>query len=104
MVTERQSYEYILSHEELARQEVRGDVGLDNIPFFKMDFRRGTLDCYKGTAVAYHKGILCGQSENKEGLFEQAKSYYGSSNLAVFEVPNNTTGLEKSINEALGDF
>ena len=63
-----------------------------------------TLDSYRGTSVAYHKGILCGQSINGRELYDEAQQYYGSSNLAVFRVPRRTESLENLLREALGQY
>ncbi len=86
---------YILSHEELARQPERGESLLDNIVSFREDFMQGLLNRYRGSAVAYHKGILCGQSMSMRGLAQKAASYYGSSDLTIFRVPRGPQGARK---------
>jgi hypothetical protein len=96
-------HDYLLSHEELSHQESRGESGSDNVPFFRKDVTSGLLDDYKGTAVAYHKGVLCGQDKDSDELFRKASSYYGTSSLAVFLVPEEASKLEDSVSGALGD-
>jgi hypothetical protein len=94
--------EYILSHEALTHQKNRGDSASANSISFKLDFMEGLLDHYKGTSVVYHKGVLCGQSANKNKLFKKATVYYGFSNLAVFDVPGTSGDLETAVENALG--
>ncbi|MBI2110235.1 hypothetical protein HYT51_00440 [Candidatus Woesearchaeota archaeon] len=96
---------YLLSHNELAQQAERGDVAADNLLFFKLDLRHGKLDRYEeGSFVAYHKGVLCGQSFNRHNLVNTAIGYYGDSNLAVFRIPKKGEILEKTLEDALGKF
>jgi len=90
--------EFLLSHEDLAQCVVRGDgLPTDNATFFKFDYKTGILDRYKGTAVAYHKGILCGQSSDIELLLHEASTYFGGSSLTVFPVPASLADLEKAV-------
>jgi len=96
---------YLLSHDELSQQAERGDVAADNLLFFKLDLRQGKLDRYEeGSFVAYHKGVLCGQSVQGLKLFNTAKGYYGDSNLAVFRLPKKGETLKKTLEDALGEF
>ena len=88
--------DYILSHEELARQPIRGRGVLGNDVFFEMDARAGVLDRYKGSFVLYHKGVMCGQSNDGEVLFEEAGNYYGKSDLSVFKVPDTWELLSRA--------
>ena len=94
-------YEYILSYEALAHQQQRGHIAKDNPVFFEVDFRNGALNRYKGTYVAYHKGILAGQSGDGKELFRKFKSMHGSSSLTVFKVPEDTRGLAAAVQEAI---
>jgi len=96
-------HDYLLDHGELSNQKSRGESGSDNVRCFRSDVTSGILDDYKGTAVAYHKGVLCGQGKDDDALFKKACSYYGTSSLAVFLVPEEASGLEKSVSGALGD-
>jgi len=94
---------FLLSHDELARRQQRGDTSRDNIPSFKKDYADDILNRYKGEAVAYHKGTLCGHSEVPDFLFKEACNYYGKSDLAVFIVPHVAEGIEKVVKTALGE-
>lgn len=96
--------EFILSHDLLASQRDRGDSASANIPNFKQDYLKGRLRNYNNTFVAYHKGVLCGQSKYKQELFDKATNYYGFTNLAVFRVPVFFNNLEDSVKHAIGDF
>ncbi len=95
--------EFLLSHRALATlPEVSYQYGHDgNSPHFKKDFEQGKLKPYEGSYVAYHKGNFCGQSKDQNSLAKAAASYYGSSNLNVFEVPKEAGDLEKCIADNL---
>ena len=94
--------EYVLGPEEAmkyrgphGRREGYGELG--NFAQFKWD--SGYLIFhYKGTFVAYHNGLLIGQSSDGDLLYEQACKVYGlpdpfkSDRLTVFRVPENTEG------------
>jgi len=96
---------YLLSRDELAQQAERGESAADNLLFFKLDLRQRRLNRYQeGSYVAYHKGVLCGQSFQRLNLFNAAKKYHGSSNLAVFKIPKKGEIIEKTLEEALGEF
>jgi len=75
-------YGRILSHKLLSQQPPRGESREDNVPGFRTDYANGLFEGYPGTAVAYQKGILCGQSRKPQDLYEKAVEYYGSSSLA----------------------
>jgi hypothetical protein len=90
----------ILSHEKLSAQIKRGKSGEDNEKYFREDFKSHILDEYKGTAVLYWKGIPCGQGRNAHELLEKASNYYGSSNLTVYNVPQDADGLDKAVANA----
>ena len=92
--------EFILDHDGLAKQKIRAEELSDVKSFFKMDYRNGTLESYKGTFVLYWKGILCGQSANAERLLKKAQNYYGRSNLLLFEVPKKESQLDRVIVDA----
>ena len=77
----------IMTHDELAKTPDRGTSGQYNELFFEIDFKSNLLDKYRGTAVLYWKGILCGQGPDPKELFKKAENYYGQSNLTVFVVP-----------------
>ena len=62
--------EFIMSHRLLAERDTRGDDHVSNVNFFLEDLSRGIMDRYKGTYVAYHKGVFCGQSKEGEKLFD----------------------------------
>ncbi len=96
--------EFILSHDALSIAPERGKSHEDNMFWFEHDLRSGHLKQYTGTFVAYQIGILCGQSRDGEKLYDQAHAYYGSSNLAVFPVPENLDGLAKAIENGKGWF
>lgn len=93
--------EFLFSHEELSRHK-RNDW-VSNQPYFQMDYRQGKLDEYKGTFVAYHKGVMCGQSADGQKLYSEAEQYYGKSNLAVFRVPKTWEEMETAIQESRGE-
>ena len=96
--------EYILSHGGLSKQLDRGETAADNLLFFKLDLRQRRLNRYQeGSYVAYHKGVLCGQSSEGLRLFNTAKEYYGSSNLAVFKIPKKDERLSELVGVILGD-
>ena len=94
--------EYILSHGDLAR-EPEGPNGLANAVCFMADLWRQRLEPYRGTFVAYHRGVLCGQSANRDVLWTEASAYYGSSTLAVLHVPVAGEATISFAN-AVGDF
>ena len=94
--------EYLLSHEQLARQSNSIVNALDNPTAFRSDFDKGQLNVYRQSFVAYQQGVLCGQSKNAELLFNKAREYYGGSNLAVFLVPDSRDDLEQIIDHKLG--
>ncbi len=80
--------EFLYSHGELAAHDDRANSTEGNAACFINDLLTGTLERYRGTYVAYQKGILCGQS-SKRSLYNAASAYYGSSSLSVFRVPDN---------------
>ncbi|UCD03781.1 MAG: hypothetical protein JSW73_04550 [Candidatus Woesearchaeota archaeon] len=90
--------EFLLSHEELAKQK-GGNSKTDNTIFFIAEFNKGDLDRYRGTFVAYQKGVLCGQSKYGIVLYNQAKSYYGGSSLSVLRVPKSGETLDSVLKE-----
>jgi hypothetical protein len=90
----------LLSHTELSRQPEKGKNGNDNEAFFRADFLTHVIDKYKGTAVLYWKGILCGYGPNARELAEKASRYYGSSNLTAYVVPADAEGLDKAVESA----
>ncbi len=96
--------DYYLNHWELSLLPERGSCERDNIHSFCDDFRRGFLIGYDGTFVVYHKGVLCGQARDGDELLSVTQEYYGSSNLAVFRVPNATETIEDALKEAQGQF
>ena len=93
--------EFLYSHEELSKH----DRGIDapNQQWFQSDFTQGLLDRYTGTFVAYHKGVLCGQSKDGKGLYEEAQQYFGSSNLAVFLVPSTWEDIDEALKSSFGE-
>ena len=100
------SEEYILGYDALSAQPSRGDSGQDNVNFFEMDLRNGRLKKYTGSYVAYWKGVLCGQSRERDHLYNVVVSVHGRSNLAVFPVPENAEKqtVLKALEDALGEF
>lgn len=87
--------EYILSNEELSKHKNRAELETDNFRCFYKDLvSEDLISIYGGTFVAYQKGILCGQSKNRDLLKDIAKCYYGSSSLSVFLVPEEGASLE----------
>ncbi len=96
--------EYLLDHSGLSSFPDKGINGKVNVPCFKEDFEKGRLEFYQGTSVAYHKGVLCGQSSDGSDLYDKAKGYYGKSNLAVFRVPNVGETLDSVLEEAMGEY
>jgi len=80
---------FILSHEELAKQLERGIDPSANLHSFMADFNIRKLDRYFGAFVAYHKGIFAGQSTDRDTLYASFSAYHGDSSLAVFQVPNS---------------
>ena len=96
--------EYLLDHRGLSSFPDKGSNEKVNVPCFKEDFERGRLDFYRGTSVAYHKGVWCGQSSDRNDLYEAEKGYYGKSNLAVFQVPSKGETLDTILTEALGEY
>ena len=77
---------YLLSHGSLAKIPDKGRNGTVNLPCLREDLDNGRLDQYRGSWVAYHKGVLCGESSEGRGLYEAAWTYYGKSNLTIFRV------------------
>jgi len=96
--------EYLLDHGGLSQFPDRGLNGTVNGPYFIKDLVENRLDSYQGEFVAYHKGVLCGQSADGEDLYKTARNYFGASNLAVFRVPNNKETVENSLERALGEY
>ncbi len=96
--------EYLLDHGGLSSFPDKGDTEKVNVPCFRKDSEEGRLDFYRGTCVAYHKGVLCGQSSDGSDLYDKAKGYYGKSNLAVFRVPNVGETLDSVLEEAMGEY
>lgn len=94
--------EYLLSHEQLARESESLVEALDNDVAFRSDFDMGRLNLYQHSFVAYHKGVLCGQSKVGRELYAEARTYYGGSNLAVFLVPEYVSELENNIKNKIG--
>lgn len=93
--------EYILSIEKLIEEPGRGIDHADNAPYFKVDFLEMKLDRYKGTYVAYHKGILAGQSKDGNLLFHEFSCVHGDSSLMVFRVPENRESLDAAVADAI---
>jgi hypothetical protein len=89
-------FNYLLDHNELTKQKDRGHSLADNVKSFKEDYESQILEAYKGTAVAYHQGILCGQCNDVSKLWVLASNYYGRSNLTVFEVPKKAEALNSA--------
>lgn len=81
--------EYILSHEELEKQRTKKDFKHDNLFYFADDLIKGRLDKHKESYVLYLRGVLCGQSKDKDLLTKTALDYYKSPNISVFRVPTN---------------
>ncbi len=79
--------EYYLTHGALAQQPTRAG---DNQSLFVHDLIDGRFLGYRGSYVAYQKGVLCGQSVDGETLFDCTGRYYGISSLGVFKVPSRT--------------
>jgi hypothetical protein len=101
--------EYVLSPEEISKYDRFGlsDFGENNFLNFKRDLLIHNLNFYKGTFVAYNKGILCGQSENRELLYQEASKLHGTENLAVFKVLLKNVEPGKKIDfteDAVGKF
>lgn len=92
--------EYLLTHQQLSKKADRGTDLKDNDFLFQIDFKKGRLDHYKNTYVAYQKGVLCGQSR-EISLCRNAADYYGASSLTVFKVPENINDLEKAVSEGI---
>ncbi len=95
---------YMLRHGSLSKQPYRGDSQKCNIPYFKEDLRAGKLERFKDQYVLYHKGVFCGAGNNDEVLYELASAYYGSSDLALFKVPEDLDTIDQVIKEAIGEF
>ncbi len=96
--------EYLLDHNGLSSFPNKGDNERVNVPCFREDLKEGRLNFYRGESVAYHKGVLCGQSADGNDLYNKAKEYYGKSNLAVFRVPKEEETLDTILTEALGEY
>jgi len=94
-----QPREFILTHTGLSHIKDRCVSRGGNGYWFLHDLFDRDLKGYEGTFVAYQKGILCGQSENGKLLYDDASSYYGSSGLSVFRVPQNRETLEDMFKE-----
>lgn len=94
----------IASHQELSNQPERGTSGEDNKVSFKADFKAHILDKFSGTAVVYWKGILCGQDKEAFKLWKKASSYYGLSNLDVFEIPEHENKLDSAAASSINIF
>ena len=94
--------EFLLGHGSLSKRSPNMkqiyDSYKDNLPNFAYDLVKGKLDNFLGSYVAYQKGILVGQSLDRNKLYTEASTYFGSSSLAVFRVPTdggNEFNLEK---------
>ncbi len=96
--------EYLLEHGGLLQFPDKGSNGTVNGPYFIKDLVENKLDSYRGEFVAYHKGVLCGQSADGKNLYDTARDYYGQSNLAVFRIPNAGETLEYVLEEAIGEY
>ncbi len=95
-------FEYLLSHEQLARESLRRPkLTTNNQNNFRRDYTDGRINQYHNSFVAYQQGILCGQSKDGAGLFDCAREYYGSSNLTVFLVPVTVSDLNNCIENRL---
>lgn len=101
---ENKPREYLLSHQGLARLPDRGPDEEVNLPSFRDDFEQGRVESAGETWVAYHKGVLCGRAAKGWKLYDAAASYYGSSNLAVFRVPQERESIEDTLGDALGRY
>ncbi len=72
---------YLMMHDALPNRST--DRPEANLSGFKYDLKTGIVK--KGMSVVYHKGALCGRSqEDVETFYAAAARFYGSSNLAVF--------------------
>lgn len=78
--------EFILTPGALSSQPDRGKDA-DNTEYFGKDLESGRLNAFRGSFVAYQKGVLCGQSKDRDLLFRSARACYGQSSLDVFQVP-----------------
>ena len=81
--------EFILSHMELAKRQESQKADLPNAMHFAADLLADHLERYRGTFVAYQKGVLCAQSQDRENLARRAESYFGTSSLDIFQVPKS---------------
>mgnify|MGYP001560746907 CR=1 FL=1 len=79
--------EFVLSHHALSKVPDRCETRGENKTVMSADLKTGMLDHYKGSFVAYQKGVLCGQSADAARLTKAAGMYYGDSGLSVFKVP-----------------
>jgi hypothetical protein len=95
--------DYYLTHGELSQLPEGGKSEKANVPAFQEDFRKGFLIGYDGF-VAYHKGVLCGQARDGRELLETTQRYYGSSNLAVFRVPQGDETIDDVLKDGRGQF
>lgn len=96
--------EYVLCHDALARFKKKTLDASANLLSFVTDTAEGKLDHLHDTFIAYWKGILCGQSRDGKKLYDQASAYYGSSNLAVFQVVKKEHPLADAVKNAQGQF
>lgn len=93
--------EFLLGHGALAYMPDRGNSDDDNPKHFHEDFNQGVLDDFKGTFVAYWKGMICAQSCNRKRLMREIKDYHGSSNMTIFRVPKEAGAIERAIEMAI---
>ena len=98
--------EFVLSKDDYAARPPRGRDGCasQTTRAFIDDFRAGVLNRYRGTFVAYKKGILIGQSSDQKLLLLTTGRTYGLDQLAVFPVPRVKESLESAINNGAGTF
>lgn len=83
--------EFYLSHGALAQQP--SQFG-DDRSLFVHDLIDGKFKDYRGSFVAYQKGVFCGQSGDGQHLYNCLGRYYGVSSLVVFRVPARSEKIE----------
>lgn len=99
------SGEYLLDHGALSRLKEKGRNAGVNVPCFLSDYVQGKFEGSEGMWVVYHKGVCCGRGIDGDELYETAREYYGSSNLAVFKVEKGgARTLADILREAKGQF
>ena len=86
--------EFLLRHGIVGRTPERGE---SVSAVFLLDLRQGRLDAYRGSAVAYQKTVLAGQSKDPGRLYREAGDYFGSSGLSIFFIPQSTADEPKVV-------